>query len=281
VPSADGDNPFPGTRAKRGGGVVASGRALTKQPTIGNWKLQIVARNQAGRQDNSTFLGVAPNANDGDDVRDLPKPPPFRNYVYVGIERQETSGSRSRWAQDLKASGGREKSWDLAVDSDSEGPVTLSWPNTASLPRLLRLQLRDTVTGRTYDLRRSSSLTVSLSKNTPRRFRVVASQAPSRALGITNLRSVPMGRAAGAGYRFDFDLTGEANVNVRILTLGNAVKQTLATGRAASAGANSFRWNGRGQSGEALPVGPYQVEVTARNDSGELVVRRATVLMLR
>lgn len=280
VPSSVGTDPFPGTRAQRGG-VIASGRALTKQPTLSNWKLQIMARNRAGRQDSSTLLGVAPGANDGDDVRDLPKPPPFRNYVYVGIERQEAAGGRSRWAQDLKAPGGTEKSWDLAVDSDAEGPVTLSWPNTASLPRLLRLQLRDTATGRTYDLRRSSSLTVNLTKNTPRRFRVVASQAPSRALGISNLRAVPSGRAAGSGYRFDFDLTSQASVNVRILTLGNAVKQTLATGRAVSAGANSFRWNGRGQSGEALPVGPYQVEVTARNDSGELVVKRATVLMLR
>ncbi len=279
VPVSTGE-PFPGTRAQRGG-VIASGRALAKQATLGNWKLQIVARNRAGRQDNSTLIGVAPGANDGDDVRDLPKPPPFRNYVYVGIERQEAAGSRSRWAQDLKAPGGTEKSWDMAVDSDTEGPVTLSWPNTASLPRLLRLQLRDTATGRTYDLRRSSSLTVNLTKNTPRRFRVVASQAPSRALGITNLRAVPSGRAAGSGYRFDFDLTSQASINVRILTLGNAVKQTLAAGRAVSSGANSFRWNGRGQSGEALPVGPYQVEVTARNDNGEVVVKRATVLMLR
>ena len=280
VVPAPGTDPFPGTRAQRGG-VIAGGRALAKQPTLGNWKLQIVARNRAGRRDNSTLIGVAPGASDGDDVRDLPKPPPFRNYVYVGIERQEATGSRSRWAQDLKAPGGGEKSWDLAVDSDIEGPVTLSWPNTANLPRLLRLQVRDTVTGRTYDLRRSSSLTVNLTKSTPRRFRVVASQAPSRALGITNLRVVPSGRAAGAGYRFDFDLTNQASVNVRILTLGNAVKQTLATGRAVAAGANSFRWNGRGQAGEALPVGPYQVEVTARNDNGELVVKRATVLMLR
>jgi hypothetical protein len=66
--------------------------------------------------------------------------------------------------QDLKAGDGAKKTWDLEVESDHDGPVTVAWPSVAALPRTLRLRVTDAATGRTYDPRSTSSLTLNLAK---------------------------------------------------------------------------------------------------------------------
>lgn len=269
-------------------GAVASGRALIKNPTLENWKLQLQARTGDGRLDRAAFVGVSSAAKDGDDIRDLPKPPPFRDYVYLGIERP---GTATRFAQDMRAAGGDTKSWEIEVVTDGDGrAVTLSWPNAATLPKRLRLKLTDLETGKSINLRSASSYRVdAISREVPRRFRLTAEKGASRALAISGLRAVSMGgAAAGAGgrsvsasYRFDFNLTADAAVTGRILTLTGKPIRTLSAGRAAAVGANALHWDGRGPAGEALPAGAYQVEISARGEGGEIVRERRTILSLR
>ncbi len=265
-----------GFEPTRKAGALASRSAFVKNPTMDEWKVQLVARNQQGSEDGATLMGVSRQAKDGDDVRDLPKPPAFRDYVYIGIERDDV---KTRYAQDLKAPGSS-KSWNLELISDQAGPVTVTWPNTAVLPRRLRLKLTDLETGKSYDLRRSSAISVNVAKETPHRFRLTADNAPSSPLAISSMRTVTT-KGSGGGYSIDFELTRSAAVTGRVLTLNGKVVRTLAVGRAATAGRNTLRWDSRSQEGGALPAGPYAVEITARDDDGGVATRRATVLMLR
>lgn len=265
-------------------GAVASGRALVKNPTMEEWKLQLVARTREGLRDSAAFIGQSRAAKNEDDIRDLPKPPPFRNYVYVGIAR---TGTGTRYAQDMKAADGGSKTWDFEVVTDVEGSaVTLSWPNMATLPKRLRLKLTDLDSGRSINMRSASSYRVeAASKEVGRRFRITAEPGASRSLAISGLRTVPTGTGGGRGvapgYRFDFNLTSDAVVTGRVLTLGGKSIRTLSAGRAAGVGANSIHWDGRGADGETLPAGPYQVEISARGDGGEIVKERRPVLLLR
>ena len=259
---------------KKTQGAMANRSALLARPTTEEWKLQLVARTQNGREDNAALVGVSRSAKNGDDARDLPKPPPFRDYVYLGIAR---AGAGTRFAQDLQAPGGT-KSWEVEALSDQDGKITLSWPNTATLPRRVRLKLTDLETGRSVDLRRSSSLTVNATSNTVHRFRVTADLTPTRALAISNLRPI---RSRSAGYSISFDLTASASVSGRVLTLGGKMARSLANGRAADSGNNSLHWDERDDKGAALPAGPYLVEITARGDAGEVVKQRVPVLLVR
>ena len=252
-------------------GAISTRRALVANPTLDNWKLQLVARRQDGREDNATFIGVAENAKDGDDIRDLPKPgAPPSDYLYMGITRAEAGTS---FAQEMKAPGST-KTWDFEFTSDKDGPVTVMWPNMGTLPRRLRLKLRDTQTGRSIDLRAASSVTVDAKSGVPHKFQVVSSRAESQPLVINNLRAVraPGGgtrSAGGAAYSFAFSVNQEAQTTVRILTSSGQPIATPFSGRATTTGETRLNWNGLAQNGKPLPVGQYQVEVVATTAEGE------------
>jgi|GEM_PF-1411334 hypothetical protein len=279
----------PPTRKKpQVAGAIANGRALVAQPTMDNWKVQIQAVRADGNGDYATLVGVNGSAKDGDDIRDLPKPPMIvEDYVYVSVVREQ-DGKVTRLAQDLKAPGGA-KSWELEVRADKDGPVTLSWPSTAKLPKLLRLRLTDKQTGKTVDLKSVSSMVVNVSKDQPSRFVLTADKRASQPLAVSNLRvervrgtGSSSGRGpSGASYNFRFSVTADATVTGRITTLTGKVMNTFATGRAASSnGEVRLYWNGRSESGGALPAGPYQVEITAQTPNGESVVVKRAIQVL-
>lgn len=258
-------------------GAIASRAALVAQPTMDEWKLQIVARNKSGRIDGATLVGQSRSAKDTDDLRDLPKPPvPHSNYIYVGITR---AGAATRYAQDLRAPGGK-KTWELEVRADQDGPITFSWPNMATLPRRLRLTLKDTATGRVTNLKSTSSITLNVSANTPRRFQVTSQPMTSQPLTISNPRVAPATRG-GRGYTFLFGLNQPATVNGRVLTMGGKAAVTFAVGRAATVGENRLVWDGRTLDGAALPAGPYLIEISARTDEGEPVTQKLPLTMIR
>ncbi|HVK02435.1 MAG TPA: hypothetical protein VM490_03115, partial [Armatimonadaceae bacterium] len=271
----------PPTR-KKVAGAIASGRALVANPALDNWKVQLVASRQDGSGDFATLVGVTGAAKDGDDIRDLPKPPTIvDDYVYMSVVREE-NGKVSRFAQDLKSPGGK-KSWELEVRADKDGPVTLSWPNMAKQPKRLRLRLTDTATGRVTDLKSASSITVNVSKDQPSRYVLVADQQASTPLAFSGLRVNRVGRGPNgtSSYNFRFNITADASVTGRVMTMTNKPVSTFAASRAVSSkGENRLVWNGRSESGGALPAGPYLVELSARTDDGEVirVVRPIQVL---
>jgi len=284
IPAPDGS--VPPTR-KEPVGAFASGRALPANMSNTNWKVQISAKRaganaSASAQDSATLLGVSPTAKDGDDSKDLPKPPPLVNdYVAVSIQHSIKSGKVGRFAQDLKSPGGS-KSWDMQVVSDKDGPVSLSWPNLSRLPRTVRLTLTD-ANGRKVNLRGSSSTTVNVSAGVPTKFTITADSQPSRMLAFTNVKLTNSGRAQGGGsnYTLAFHVTADATVEAKVMSLSGRTVGILSTGRAVSSGEEvRLLWQGRSVDGSALPAGPYTIQLNARTDSGEAttMIRPITVL---
>jgi hypothetical protein len=229
-----------------------------------------------------TLLGVSPDAKDGDDSRDLPKPPPvMSDYVSVRI-LHDVKGKSRRFAQDLKAPGGN-KEWEIEVVSDRTGPATLSWPNLSRLPKTVNLKLTDKVTGRSTSLRGTSSTVVNLSANVKSRFVLTASRGTSRPLTFTNVRFQSEGRGpSGSNYSVSFKSTADAQVEARIMTLAGKTVNSLAGGRAVTANnVTRLLWNGRSQDGNRLPAGSYVLELRGRDENNEVVSVKRPITMLR
>lgn len=290
LPDPEGNIPV--TRGKKEVvGAIASKRAFPISQTNENWKMQLVAKRVGANasdtaNDGMTLLGVSPNAKDGDDTRDLPKPPSvMEDFVSVRI-LHEVKGKTRRFAQDLKAPGGK-KEWEIEVESDRDGPVSLSWPNLNRLPKTVRLTLTDKTDGRKVGLRGTSSLVVNVPANTKKRFVITADKQATRPLAITNVRLRETG-AQGRGpngasnYYLEFNTTADAQIEARVMTLSGRTISTLANGRSVSAdGKTTLQWNGRSQEGNQLPIGPYQIEVKARGENGETVTAKRPVTILR
>ena len=247
--------------------------------TAERWQLGLVARGNNGAQDSVTFIGVSPDAKEGANALDLPKPPtPVSDYVYVTLNRGEGSGVFSRI---LKPSLGKIQTWNLQVESDKDGAASLLWPEVRNLSRRIRLSVTDLQTGATTDLRSASSIRVNVRKNVPSRFVLTARTEATRPLTITNFHQSGGGRASG-GRGFAFNLSQDATVTAVIKTVqsGRTIS-VLAAGRSASTGETKLVWNGLNQSGVPVPTGPYVIEVTATNEGGERVVLQRVVTTVR
>jgi hypothetical protein len=245
-------------------GAVATGSALVKDPSVDNWRLQLVATSANGKRDKATFLGVT-NEKVTDNQRTMPKPPaPVEDYVYVGIVHENEV---TRYAKDIKT-GKTGLSWNVEIIADKDGPVTLTWPNAASLPRRVQLSLKDADTKRSISLRNSSAFTVNVRKGVPTRVTITAKTEASQKLMISGLR--PVGGTRGTGTRsFAFNVNRDATVNAVIKTITGKTVATIATTRAATPGENRLSWTGRSQDGSPLPPGSYRIEITAHGEDGE------------
>jgi hypothetical protein len=289
IPTPDGSIPVTNTRQQKVG-AINSGRAFPATQTSDNWKMQLVAKRVGANSsdtanDGMTLLGVSPNAKDGDDTRDLPKPPPVMNdYVSVRIMHEVKPGRSHPFAQDLKAPGGK-KQWEIEVISDKDGPISLSWPNLSRLPKTVKLTLEDKATGRKVAMRNSSSSVVNVSANVAKRFVLTADKQATQPLSILNIQSTrERTRSAGGtrSYVISFKTTADATVQARITTMSGRTVNVLDSGR--SVNANDIfrgRWSGRAQDGSQLPAGPYMLEVTARStDDNETITVKKPILTL-
>jgi flagellar hook assembly protein FlgD len=70
-------------------------------------------------------------------------------------------------------------------------------------------------------------------------------------------------------------------VQFEVEALNGRVVRTIAGGRAQAAGQQRLYWDGRSQSGAALPPGPYTVTLSARDDNGNSVQARRVITLLQ
>lgn len=248
--------------------------------TAERWQLNLVARGANGAQDSVTSIGVAPDAKEGPNALDVPKPPtPVNDYIYVTLNRGEGTGTFSRI---LKPSLGKRQTWNLQVESDKDGVASLLWPDIQNLPRRIRLSVTDLQTGATKDLRSTSSIRVNVRKNVPSRFVVTAQTEATRPLAITNFHQTSTGRSS-ASRAYAFNLSQDASITAVVKTVqsGKIINVLAAGGRASSTGETKVVWNGMNQNGAPVPTGPYMIEVTATNEAGEQTVFKTIVTTVR
>jgi subtilisin family serine protease len=242
-------------------------RAAASSNSTNGWRLMLSASTRNLR-DSNVYIGVDPGANSGRDKSDVLKPPSPANYVSVAVDNSDWAVAPGRYAQDLRT--GTSQSWNVVVDTDQkDADITLSWQGI-SVPKSVRLSVTDTETGQTWDVRGRSGITFHTTQQTSaRKFVFTAKTAVQTALRVHSVAVRSTGRATGA-TQFAFNLTGDANVELKVLSGSGTPIGTIAT-RSASAGEQSVMWTGRDDRGRAVPAGTYLLQIRATGPDGESV----------
>src|SRR5207249_8842535 len=115
------------------------------------WTLRLQASSKNLR-DTYNFIGVSSRASDGYDLSDVAKPPIMSPYLTLGIDHStDWSGRAGLYAQDIRNSGGA-KTWNVVVGTDqTDASVLLTWDSAKSLPRDVKLTIKDESTGQVTD----------------------------------------------------------------------------------------------------------------------------------
>lgn len=247
--------------------VVQPGATISFPSRLGavpvRWQVQFAA--QSGDKVDTTIIGAASRAVDGDDIYDMPKPPaPVEESVSAVL----IAPHGQALAQDIRTEGTRRQVWEMVVTAPRpQTGVVLRWSGLQSVPSSLRLKLVDTEAKATRDLRNTSSYTFTVGDSGSRRFQIVAEPRGAAGLRITSLRVT---RTRGGAVSISYALSDNASTKVRILSATGKAVQTLQAGEATSRGVTNLTWNGRDGAGIAVPAGSYLVEITATSEDGQI-----------
>jgi hypothetical protein len=192
--------------------------------------------------------------------------------VNASIENADWGGRAGHFAQDIRSSTGQ-KTWNLVVSSSAPNEqVVLRWsPVGSSLPRNVKLSIRDLTTGQAFDMRSRTSASFQTGETgATRRFSITASASVGAAMRIANLAVRSTGGRASSAAAIDFNLSTDATYEVKILAATGAPVGLVAS-RAAGAGDVHLVWTGRDSAGRSVPAGAYLVQVRAVATDGEVV----------
>jgi hypothetical protein len=262
--------PLPSTGTSNRSVAQVKPASTTRAITGGGWKLQLQAH-VGDKSDNNNFVGMSGNATDGIDRTKVPKPPKPDGTVSLSLLRSDNPSTV--YAQDIRSLGGN-KQWNVVVSTDKPNAnVTIEWPDARSLPKNYSIILTDQVTGRSLDVRNTSSYQFN-SGATPgtRSFSLVA--RPTAGIAghpvFSNIVVNP-GRSGGRAqsvYNIAYNLSTPANVSVSIMTAGGHSVAKIVT-RAVTAGDNSLSWNGLDDGGHPVAAGSYILQFQAATTDGQ------------
>ena len=249
--------------------VRSNSAPSTWQQTSNQWRLQLAARNNAA-SDDQNFVGVA-NSVASARANLMFEPPiaPINDAISMSIEKM-VNGEATRLAQTLSEVNGKQE-FKVLVESNTAGPVTVTWPNLATIPKNVRARLVDTVTGETRDLRKFSGYTFQAEAKLTRELKVQLEPGISVAPVIGNVMVTRSGRSNGAdaSIRLTYTLTSDVTTTVRILSNTGREVMTVTRGRADKAGQNEVVWNLRDQAQRSVAPGTYRAEIIAEGNDGE------------
>jgi hypothetical protein len=246
--------------------LASAGRA---SPTgAGGWRLRLQASDGVTR-DGCTYIGIAPDASDGVDVRDVAKPPAVGEAVALGIVRDDLAAESGVYAQDLRSASGSVKQWRLSVSSPRpNADVTITWPEIGSMPRTHELYVSDDGGGPRRAMRQTSSITLNTGATGTRMITVTAE--PRSAGGAFRITSwnVAASRSKSSAT-ISVAASQSAALTIRVLGTGGTMVRRL-TSRAASAGELAqITWDLRDGKGVSVPAGAYTVEIKAVTADGQ------------
>ena len=245
---------------------------------MGSWTVPLMLRDSNGAVSGALFGQSARGAETFKPALDTASPPPFSRAATLAVRFPHSdwnagAGTGGEFLTDIRHSGTHSE-WNVTVSlPQSQQPYTLTWNDTARVPKGTRLTLVDKTSGSRTQMNSASSYVFTPAQNeTTRSFQIVAEPRSASRLFIRNLTvDLPYaspGRAPVTAV-IRYELSADAQTTVEIRLGGSVVRHLTASGRAAQAGTNQIVWDLRDDHGRGLPGGPYILEITAKNTEGE------------
>jgi hypothetical protein len=261
--------------------IPGSTRAVTPHAwtqTPQQWRLQLRASSNKSVDDHN-YIGLAKTARDAVTLRALKPPMAPTQDVSVGIE-QTINGQTMSLAQALSEKGSRQE-WKVDVASKTAGPVTITWPNLASIPKNIRVRLVDVASSTSRDLRAASGYSYTAAKDSTRQFLIQTEPGGQVAPVIGNVVVGATNRSPGSPILINYTLSTTATTSVRILSGSGREVFAVTRGRSDNVGENSAVWNLKDNSNRAVAPGTYRVEIVAETTNGDRVRKIVPVNVIR
>lgn len=254
---------------------VTRGQKVSRAPLLAvpapagatvDWQVTCTAYTGDSRA--QVLIGQSACASDGfDPVFDSEAPPEFGQMFRFGVVNPGWGAAAGRYAVDIRRSGAP-TAWNLQIRTPApDMEVVLTWNNLRSVPKGIRLVLLDEATGRRYNLRTVSSVTLRTDSLGTRNLQLVAEPQSGGTLRITGLRAQ---RTRGGAYSIQYTLSADAQVQAEVLSASGKPVRVLQNGVPSRAGIQSVSWDGRDTGGVAVPAGAYLLRIRAHTEDGTL-----------
>lgn len=229
---------------------------------------QVTCTAYTGDSRAQVLIGQSASASDGfDPIFDSEAPPEFGQMFRFGVVNPGWGAAAGRYAVDIRRSGAP-TAWNLQIRTPApDMEVVLTWNNLRSVPKGIRLVLLDEATGRRYNLRTVSSVTLRTDSLGTRNLQLVAEPQSGGTLRITGLRAQ---RTRGGAYSIQYTLSADAQVQAEVLSASGKPVRVLQNGVPSRAGIQSVSWDGRDTGGVAVPAGAYLLRIRAHTEDGTL-----------
>ncbi|HTQ10384.1 MAG TPA: FlgD immunoglobulin-like domain containing protein [Fimbriimonadaceae bacterium] len=241
-------------------GGKASGSSQWVQ-AANHFRANLVAQSNYGK-DTENYVGVATGSDNR--LLQIPKPPMGpggAQDLNVSVDGSNF-GQSVPLAQALYSRTGS-LSWTVRVQSAHSGPVTLSWPNMATIPNGITFRLVDGVTHQSYDMRKTSQYTFTGSANGTRTFTVQSTSSSTVLPTIASLTTTA-GRLTGkVSAGIYYTLNYAAGITLNILDSKGNLVNVLQNNVNESKGNHFLGWNLKTSSGGYVPAGTYEVQAVA------------------
>jgi hypothetical protein len=275
----------PNSRAARARSRSATRASVSNVSDPGGWRVQLSLSDSEGNQTAAHFGQSRSGSERFTPALDVASPPVFARTANLAVRFAPKDGeNNAELLTDVRRSAAPAQ-WEFAVTvPQPEQTYTLTWNNTATLPRGMRLTLIDPVTGTRHLMNTSSGFSFRMGRGeTTRRFQIVADPRSLGRLRISNVTATAPPYAPGRAapqMTISCELSGAAELRMEIRQGGRIVRR-LAAGRAVASGVSQFVWDQRDDQGRVLPAGAYTLQITARTPEGEQTRAAVPILLTR
>jgi hypothetical protein len=251
--------------------------SYNSSPTLtpGAWRLGLSAR-QGLASDNNVTVGTAANltaVREGTIYKAPMSPTQSLSLAILGSQGNKTVQLHQALTTNAASYG-----WLAQLSSTKVGPVSLTWPNTSTVPRTMGMFLQDQTSGITLDMRTSSSYNYEqLTPGAVREFKVIVTTPVDETGLVGTISGSALKLGATEEEKITYTLSETATTTTKILSSTGAVVATLHSDRVDRAGAAEDLWNLKTSTGAAVPAGKYTVQIFAVTATGHFQTKTAII----
>lgn len=238
-------------------GIAAASTAREPSAAVDGWVARLSARS-ASAQDRDNFFGVSDELAR---MRPLANPPALPGGVDL---RFTTDDGKQALAGRFLSEGSVGARWQMRLAAPPGEEVEVYCPDAGAIPAGYAVILSDPVSGADVNLRTGRYRT---------RLRAGEGSRPmelrlTRTGGALTLTSLTVQSNRAGGAQVMFTLSAPAECTVRVLNIAGRTVRVLERGEPHAAGVARIIWDGRSDSGVAVPNGMYLVRVDAAAEDG-------------